>query len=112
MLVMNNAKIPVTVVIPTLNEEHDIEDCLDSVSWAGEILVIDGGSSDSTCALARGKAQVLVTQARAEYGVDRCLENFIRQVLDSLFYRIHSVLLLGANQQLQTAFALNADVLD
>ena len=42
------SKIPVSVVIPTYNEEKNIEHCLQSVSWADEIIVIDGGSTDRT----------------------------------------------------------------
>ena len=40
-------------VIITLNEERNIEACLESVSWADEIVVLDSGSSDRTVELAR-----------------------------------------------------------
>ena len=45
--------VPITVVIPTLDEAARIEACLASVRWAGEIIVADGGSTDATVALAR-----------------------------------------------------------
>lgn len=48
-----SARVPVTVVIPTLNESARIEACLRSVAWAGEIIVADGGSEDDTVARAR-----------------------------------------------------------
>ncbi len=35
------------------NEEHNIEDCLRSVSWCDEIVVVDSGSTDRTVELAR-----------------------------------------------------------
>ncbi len=35
------------------NEEHNIEDCLRSVSWCDEIVVVDSGSTDRTVDLAR-----------------------------------------------------------
>jgi|WetSurMetagenome_2_1015567.scaffolds.fasta_scaffold19635_2 glycosyltransferase involved in cell wall biosynthesis len=44
-----------TVIIPTLNEEKDLLDTLNSVrDIADEILVIDSGSSDKTVAIAKG----------------------------------------------------------
>lgn len=35
------------------NEEHNIEECLRSVSWCDEIVVVDSGSTDRTVELAR-----------------------------------------------------------
>lgn len=53
-------RIPVTVVIPTRNEAHQIADVLASVEWADEVIVIDGGSSDETaCIAAKHGATVL-----------------------------------------------------
>ncbi|MEP7326962.1 MAG: glycosyltransferase family 2 protein [Gemmatimonadota bacterium] len=46
--------IPLTIVIPTKNEAAQIEALVRSLSWAGEVIVADGGSSDDTVALARG----------------------------------------------------------
>ena len=38
----------VSVIVITLDEEHVIADCLESVRWADEIVVLDCGSSDRT----------------------------------------------------------------
>jgi glycosyltransferase involved in cell wall biosynthesis len=38
-----------------LNEEVNIGDCLDSVSWADDVLVLDSGSTDRTVEIAEGK---------------------------------------------------------
>lgn len=43
----------ISAVIITKNEESNIEDCLKSVSWADEIVVLDSGSTDRTVAIAR-----------------------------------------------------------
>jgi len=43
----------VSACIVTFNEEENIEDCLKSVSWADEIIVVDSFSSDATLDIAR-----------------------------------------------------------
>ena len=43
----------VTVVIIAQDEEANIADCLASVSWADEVVVVDGGSRDRTPEIAR-----------------------------------------------------------
>lgn len=47
---MNNR---LSVAIITLNEERNLADCLASVAFADEIVVVDGGSRDRTCEIAR-----------------------------------------------------------
>jgi len=42
-----------SVIIITYNEEENIKDCLESVNWADEIVVIDSFSSDRTVEIAR-----------------------------------------------------------
>lgn len=44
---------PISVICITLNAEGRLRECLESVSWADEILVIDGGSTDNTVQIAR-----------------------------------------------------------
>jgi len=52
--------VPVTVVIPTLNEEDRLPGCLASLWWASEIIVADANSTDGTRDIARRfGAQVL-----------------------------------------------------
>ena len=46
-------KIAVSVVIITKNEEENIADCLKSVAWAAETIVVDDNSSDNTVNLAK-----------------------------------------------------------
>lgn len=50
---MNNGKKPsesrgVTIAIIAQDEEANIADCLESVAWADEVIVVDGGSRDRT----------------------------------------------------------------
>jgi len=54
--------VPVTVVVLTRDEEANIARCLASVAWAGQMIVIDSGSSDSTVDLARSCGADVVHQ--------------------------------------------------
>ncbi|MFQ5956860.1 MAG: glycosyltransferase family 2 protein [Candidatus Brocadiales bacterium] len=47
------SKPPISVCIITHNEEAKIRRCLESVKWAGEIVVIDSGSTDKTVEICR-----------------------------------------------------------
>lgn len=46
-------KSSISCCIITFNEEHNIRECLESVSWADEIVVVDGHSTDATRSIAR-----------------------------------------------------------
>src|SRR5439155_16814716 len=50
---MSASRRPLTVIVPTFNEESTLRDCLESVRFADEILVVDSYSSDSTVSIAR-----------------------------------------------------------
>ncbi|MFK5968524.1 MAG: glycosyltransferase family 2 protein [Candidatus Marithrix sp.] len=43
--------INLSVIIITKNEEHCIENCLNSITWCDEIIVVDSGSIDNTVAI-------------------------------------------------------------
>lgn len=45
--------IPLSVIVLTKNEEKHITDCLESIRWADDIVVIDATSRDRTVELAR-----------------------------------------------------------
>src|SRR3989338_7813007 len=46
------ATVPLSVVILTKNEASRIRDCIESMRWADEVLVIDDESTDSTVQVA------------------------------------------------------------
>jgi glycosyltransferase involved in cell wall biosynthesis len=63
-----SGRLPVSVIITTLNEEVNIRECLESVAWADEILLVDSFSTDRTLAIAREfKSPVPFTILEREY---------------------------------------------
>jgi len=65
--------VPITVVIPTLDEAARIEACLASVGWAGEVIVADGGSTDATVELARAAGATVLEQCGPTIAAQRNL---------------------------------------
>lgn len=58
-----------SVIIITLNEAENIRACLESVSWADEIVVVDGGSSDETVAICQTfSAKILINSDWQGFG--------------------------------------------
>ena len=44
---------PLSVIIISKNEEANIAECLESIKWAHEIIVVDAESSDNTVKIAK-----------------------------------------------------------
>ena len=63
--------LPLTVVIAAKNEARNIAACIDSVRWAAEIIVAEGGSSDDTVQLARAKGAIVVSHPATTIGMQR-----------------------------------------
>ena len=55
-----HALLPVTVVLPVLNEQVNLPAALRSVRWASEIFVVDSGSTDATAAIAEEHGATVV----------------------------------------------------
>ncbi len=63
-----------SVIIISKNESHAIVDCLESVSFADEIIVVDGGSTDDTVEKAKALgAQVYVNSHWQGFGFQKNL---------------------------------------
>jgi len=60
------ADISATVV--TLNEEENIRDCLETLTWCNEIVVVDSYSDDDTVEIAREYTDEIYTYERTGYG--------------------------------------------
>ena len=63
----------VTAIVPTFNEAANIVDCLRSLQWADEILVVDSFSTDGTAGLARKLGARVIEH---EYGNSAAQKNW------------------------------------
>lgn len=50
---ITETKLPISIVIISLNEQNNIARAIQSVSWAADIVVYDSGSTDDTVAIAK-----------------------------------------------------------
>lgn len=83
----------ISVLILTLNEERNIEACLESVAWCDDVVVLDSFSTDRTVEIARGRG------ARVE---QRNFDNYAAQRnfgLQDIRYRHPWVLMLDADER-------------
>jgi glycosyltransferase involved in cell wall biosynthesis len=53
----------ISVLILTLNEESNIGECLDSLSWSDDVVVLDSLSTDATCRIAEGRGARMVSRS-------------------------------------------------
>jgi glycosyltransferase involved in cell wall biosynthesis len=61
----------VSVVVVTLNEEERIRECLESVAWADELIVVDAESHDKTAAIARELTDHVIVRPWAGFAAQK-----------------------------------------
>ena len=61
----------ISVLVPTLNEETNIERCLEGVSWSDDVVVFDSFSSDRTVEIARSLGARVFRRRFDDYGSQR-----------------------------------------
>ncbi len=77
-------KLPVSVLVHTLNEEKNIRNCLETVKWADEIVIIDMYSDDKTVILASKYTDKIFYHERMGYadparqfGLEKASNNWV-----------------------------------
>ncbi len=74
---------PISATVITYNEEHNIREALQSLSWVDEIIVVDSGSSDGTLEICRGFTDKIFHRRwtgyvdQKNYAVDRASNDWI-----------------------------------
>lgn len=74
---MHNHKIPVSVIIVTRDEAHNLPRCLAALSDFDEVIVVDSHSTDETAVIARAQGAAVISYAwKGEYPKKRqwCLD--------------------------------------
>ena len=61
----------VSAIVICLNEERKIERCLASLAWVDELVVVDGGSTDRTVAIARAHGAAVHTNPWPGFAAQR-----------------------------------------
>ena len=93
-------KIPVTVIVTTLNEENNIARCLHSLARFDEVIVVDSGSEDDTREIARSlDAYVFSFVWNGQYPKKR------QWCLDNLPLKHNRVFFVDADEEVTTAVA-------
>lgn len=85
--------MPVSVLILTYNEAVNVGDCLRSVSWSDDLVVLDSFSTDETVAIARSLSARVVQRRFDDYASQR---NYGLQQIE---YRHPWVLMLDADER-------------
>lgn len=91
--------VPVSVLIPTKDEERNLPSTLDALHWADEIVVFDSFSSDRTVALARERGCAVF---------QREFDNFSDHknwALDNIPFRNAWILILDADEKVSPELA-------
>ncbi len=74
----------ISVLINTLNEENNIRNCLESVKWVDEVIIVDMNSSDRTVEIAREYTDKIFqfesvgySEPARQYGLERASGDWI-----------------------------------
>ncbi len=69
--VSESVREPISVTIVAHNEAERIGACIDSVSWADEIIVVDAGSTDGTQEICRKRGALLIRHPWEGYAAQK-----------------------------------------
>ena len=78
-----NQKLPLSVAIITKNESKNLSDCLASVNFADQIVVVDSGSTDNTVDIATSFGCVVFIEPwhgfglQKQFALDKCINPWI-----------------------------------
>ncbi|MCY7354139.1 MAG: glycosyltransferase family 2 protein [Lysobacter sp.] len=94
-MIASSSRVPLSAVVTTYNNAATLEDCLASVSFCDEVIVLDSDSSDDTRAIAQRFGASIIVESFKGYGPQK------QSAIDKATH--DWVLLLDADEQLTEA---------
>lgn len=91
--------LPVSVIVPTRNEERNLAACLDGLAFADELIVYDSYSDDSTLEIAQSKGARIVQRA---FDVFSTHKNW---AIDNIDFAHDWLLIVDADERVSPALA-------
>lgn len=79
-------RVPLSATVITLNEEHNIRECLDNLTWVDELVIVDAGSTDSTVVISQQYTDKIFTNPwpgfveQKNFALDRTTHDWILNV--------------------------------
>ena len=92
-------KAPVSVLIPTKNEEENVAECVQSVSWADEVVVFDSYSEDRTVQIAHEVGAKVVQREFDNFSAHK------NWALDHIRFNNDWILIVDADERVTEALA-------
>lgn len=90
----------VSVLIPVLNEARNLADCIQSVAWADDVVVVDSGSSDGSVQIAEATGARVV-----QFKWDGRFPKKKNWALQNVDWRNEWVLILDADERITAQLA-------
>jgi glycosyltransferase involved in cell wall biosynthesis len=97
-------KVPLSVILPVLNEEENIREALRSVEWADQVFVVDSHSSDRTVEIALAAGAKVVQFDYPGYGPKKG-----NWTLKNVDFRNEWVLMLDGDERVSPALRAEID---
>jgi len=60
--------VDISATIVTLNEEENIRDCLETLTWCDEIIIVDSYSDDATVEIAKNIRKIYLPTNELDMG--------------------------------------------
>ena len=92
--------VPVSVVVPVKNEAENLQACLEHLTWADEVFVVDSQSIDSTAEIAKHAGATIV-----QFHFNGVYPKKKNWALENLPFRNEWILIVDADEHIPTSLA-------